>query len=209
MRHAVPHIPVMSKRLFALAVSLLTFFPPTPAKAHEYIGSVSNSIITVKNRSINYYLSVPPNLMSAMRKLVGKNSSDHYAYISDSLEASVTGSNCRLERIIGPELQKSGNSIYHALFECPKNADALTFTSRLFFDIDERHLQFIKVAGADEPANFLYETVVSVNSPGIEIESVKAGGSLFINRIYRFFLLGIEHFLTGYDHILFLLSVIF
>ena len=50
--------------------------------------------------------------------------------------------------------------------------------------------------------------MLSSNNPDIEVESLKAGGSLFVSRLYRFFTLGVEHFLTGYDHILFLLSVI-
>lgn len=178
------------------------------AEAHEYIGSVSNSIITVEQRTVNYYLSVPPNLLSAIMQLVGKNKSDHYAYIADSIGASVEGSKCRLVNIQGPDLQKSGNTIYHAEFECPKDAEAFTFTSRLFFDIDERHLQFTRVADADNPAEFLYESLFSLNSPVIKVESLKEGGSLFLGRIQRFFLLGVEHLLTGYDHILFIFSVI-
>jgi len=201
----------MRPTVFAISIiilSLLTLFAHSQAEAHEYIGSVSNSIITVENRTVNYYLSVPPNLVSAIRQLVGKNRSDYYAYIADSIETSVEGSNCRLERIVGPDLQKSGNSIYHALFECPKDADSFTFTSNLFFDIDERHLQFARVADADKPGLFLYEGVLSSNNPDIEVESLKAGGSLFVSRVYRFFILGAEHFLTGYDHILFLFSVV-
>ncbi|MFQ5430952.1 MAG: HupE/UreJ family protein [Nitrospinota bacterium] len=169
---------------------------------------MSNSIITVENRTVNYYLSVPPNLFYAMRRLVGKNRSDQYAYMADSVKISVKGADCRLMWIQGPDPQKSGNIIYHTLFECPKDADAFTFTSSLFFDIDERHLQFVRVAYADKPAVFLYEGVLSSTNPDFEVESLKAGGSLFINRLYSFFSLGVEHLLTGYDHILFLLSVI-
>lgn len=208
MWRVVSFIPITNKRLFVFAVSLLMLILPSAVKAHEYIGSVSNSIITVEDRTLNYYLSVPPNLLSTMGQFVGKNRRDHYAYIADSIEASVEGGNCRLEKIVGPELQKSGNSIYHALFECPKDADLFTFTSRLFFDIDERHLQFLAVADADKPQKFLYEALLSVNSPAIEVESSKVGESLFVNRVYNFFVLGVEHFLTGYDHILFLFSVV-
>lgn len=188
--------------------SLPALFSPPRAEAHTYIGSVSNSIITVKNRTVNYYLSVPPNLLSAIRQLVGKDRNRHYAYIADSIKLSVKGSDCRLVKIQGPDPQESGNSIYHALFECPEEADSFTFTSTLFFDIDERHLQFARVADADKPGEFLFEEALSSNRPTLEVESLKAGGSLFVSRVYRFFILGVEHFLTGYDHILFLLSVI-
>lgn len=212
MRRVVSFISI-NRCLFFLAVSLLILISYSRLDAHEYIGSVSNSIITVENGNVNYYLSVPSNLVSAMKQLVGKNKSDHYAYIADSIEASVGGSNCRLERLLGPDLQKSGNSVYHAQFKCPQKGDALkdgalTFTSRLFFDIDERHLQFTRVADANRPAEFLYESLFSVSSPVIKVESLKEGGSLFFGRIQRFFLLGVEHLLTGYDHILFLFSVI-
>lgn len=194
-------------------VLLFTFMSHSAADAHKYIGSVSNSIITVQNKTINYYLSVPPNLMSAIGQLVGKNKNDQHAYIADSIEASVGGANCRLEQIFGPDLQKSGNAVFHAQFECPKGAEsshgeAFTFTSRLFLDIDERHLQFARVANADKPAEFIYEAIFSANSPVIKVESLKEGGSLFLGRIQRFFLLGVEHLLTGYDHILFLFSVV-
>ena len=213
MRPIVFIISTINRCSFTLAVSLLILSSYSQIEAHEYIGSVSNSIITVENKTINFYLSVPPNLLSAMRQLVGKNKNDHYAYIADSIEASVGGSNCRLERIFGPDLQKSGNSVYHAQFECPKDAqafdaEAFTFTSRLFYDIDERHLQFTRIADAERPAKFIYEALLSANNPVIKVESLKEGGSLFLGRIQRFFLLGVEHLLTGYDHILFLFSVV-
>ena len=213
MRRAVFIIAIINRYSFFLCISLLTLISQSQAEAHEYIGSVSNSIITVENKTLNYYLSVPPNLVFAMRQLVGKNKSDHYAYIADSIEASLGGANCRLEKIFGPDLQKSGNTVYHAQFECPKEAEpshgeAFTFTSRLFFDIDERHLQFARVAYAERPAEFIHEALVSVKSPVIKVESLKEGGSLFLGRIQRFFLLGVEHLLSGYDQILFLFSVV-
>jgi len=208
MRPIVFIISIINRCSFILAVLLLTLISRSQAEAHEYIGSVSNSIITVKNRTVNYYLSVPPNLLSAIGRLVGRDRKDHYAYIAESVKISVKDSACRLVRIQGPDLQESGNSIYHALYECPKDADAFTFTSSLFFDIDERHLQFARVADADKPGVFLFEEALSANRPAIEVESLKAGGSLFVSRVYRFFILGAEHFLTGYDHILFLFSVV-
>ena len=60
--------------LFSLILPGFLFIPP--AAAHEYMRSVSNSIITVEKRRVNYYLSIPATLFSSPNMLLGQNEND-------------------------------------------------------------------------------------------------------------------------------------
>jgi hydrogenase/urease accessory protein HupE len=106
-----------------------------------------------------------------------------------------------------PPLQ-SGNRIVELQFHCPADVADLTIASSLFLDLDESHTQFVRLAPPDDPRKVLHEAVLTVSNRVMHVVDVKTGGSASLERAVAFLKLGVEHLLTGYDHILFLLTVI-
>lgn len=194
--------------LFFAAVVICGLLQQPRAWAHEVIGSVSNSIITAHEAQINYYVSIPPELFAILEATVGVDDADLFDYFSQSVDFLTGGKTCRLAKLDGPAPQESGNTIFHARFECAQTVDNLIVKSRLFYDLDAKHLQLTRIADPADPGHFYHEAVLRLNSPILSVEKIKSGGSATWNRIYGFFALGIEHILSGYDHILFLVSAI-
>ena len=199
-----PRVRLTAALCYILAAAC---FFSTAAKAHESIGSVSNSILIVEGRTANYYLSAPPSLISLLNRLYGGDESLISEYFMESLKLSSQGGACDPENFYGPDPQPSGNRIVRIVYECPDNIKTLSFKSSLFFDLDEKHIQFIRLSNPENPREFLREATLTLRNPDFIIDDVHVGGGIG-SRIHSFFILGIEHILTGYDHILFLLSAI-
>ena len=197
------------RSLFFAAVVICGLLQPLRAQAHEVIGSVSNSIITAHEAEINYYVTIPPELFAILEATVGVDNAALFDYFAQSVDF-LTGNKkvCRLVELDGPAQQASGNTIFHARFECAQTVDSLTVKSKLFYDLDAKHLQLTRIADPADPGHFYHEAVLRLNSPVLSVESIKSGGGATWNRIYGFLALGIEHILSGYDHILFLVSAI-
>ena len=102
----------------------------------------------------------------------------------------------------------SGNRIIDLQFRCPVTVSDLTITSTLFLDLDESYTQFLRLVPPDDPGKVLHEAVLKVSNQTFHVADVKTGGSASLERALSFMKLGIEHLLTGYDHILFLLTVV-
>lgn len=199
----------MRSLFFAAVVICGLLQPPPRAWAHEVIGSVSNSIITAHEAEINYYVTIPPELFAILEATIGVDNAALIDYFAKSVDF-LTGNEkvCRLAELEGPAPQASGNTIFHARYECAQTVDSLTVKSQLFYDLDAKHLQLTRIADPADPGHFYHEAVLRLNSPVLSVESIKSGGDATWNRIYGFFALGIEHILSGYDHILFLVSAI-
>ncbi|VAW77724.1 hypothetical protein MNBD_GAMMA15-1483 [hydrothermal vent metagenome] len=199
------HIKISWLSALLLSYCLAT---STPANAHESIGSVSNVIITVQGRVVEYYLNIPPDLGKLLDNM-GYNSEEAVEeYFSWTLKLTSWSERCALNKLRAIVPQSSGNRIIHLEYTCPREITDLTITSSVFLDIDEKHIQFIKLAVPDNPGNVLQEDILSLKNQVFHISDVKSGGSVMLYRAYRFFMLGTEHILSGYDHILFILASI-
>ena len=194
-------------KLFTLCLLCFCLMFST-ATGHESIGSVSNVIITVEGQTVNYYLNIPPALFSLMDEMSAGDPVMLREYFSMTLTMSTWDVPCELNKMYPIAPQSSGNRIIHAIYQCQKEVKDLTITSNLFFDIDDKHVQFIKLAPPQNPRQVLKEDILTLGKQVFHIADVKTGGSVLMQRAYRFFILGIEHILTGYDHILFILSAI-
>jgi hydrogenase/urease accessory protein HupE len=206
------HYPSRARSFLAwLAFSLLfvcCLLTVVPAQAHDRIGGVSHSIIIVRGDAVSYYLNMSPATAELLKKEVDPNSSDFQDYFASELSVKTWDSECRLAQIEKARPQTTGNWIIHLLYRCPQEVKDLTLTSSLFLDLDETHTQFARLAPADDPGTSLREAVLNASNVTFHIPDVHTGGSASSDRALSFFKLGIEHLLTGYDHILFLLTVI-
>jgi hydrogenase/urease accessory protein HupE len=187
------------------ACCLLTL---SPAHAHDRIGSVSHSIIFVRGDAVSYFLNMSPAIAELLGKEVDPNSPDFRDYFSSELSVKTWDSECQLAQIEKAPPEPTGNWIVHLQYRCPQEVKDLSITSTLFLDLDETHTQFARLAPPDDPGTSLREAVLKASNVTFHIPDVHTGGSASSDRALSFFKLGIEHLLTGYDHILFLLTVI-
>jgi len=193
------------RNLLLFVCSLLTV---VPAEAHVSIGSVSHSIIIVQGDTVSYYLNMSPAAAKLIKQEVDPNSSDFQDYFTSELSVKTWDSECQLTRIDKAVPDTAGNWIVHLLYHCPQKVNDLTLTSTLFLDLDDKHTQFVRLAPPDDPAKSLREAVLNASNTTFHIPDVYTGGSASSDRMKSFFELGVMHLLTGYDHILFLLTVI-
>lgn len=179
-----------------------------PAAAHARIGSVSHAILTVKGDAVFYYLNLPPTVLMLLHNNLGDSANELTDYFRAELRVSTWDSDCPLTHMTPSAQQPSGNKIFELLFQCPRPVADLTVTSTLFLDLDESHTQFARLAPADNPKAVLHEGVLTASNEVFHVADIATGGSASFERAYAFLKLGIEHLLTGYDHILFLLTVV-
>ncbi|HYA38001.1 MAG TPA: HupE/UreJ family protein [Candidatus Methylomirabilis sp.] len=198
-------------RLASLLVALLCagfLAASPPAAAHARIGSVSHAVVTVTGDTIDYYLDLPPPVLSLLHDNIGDDPNELTDYFRTELRVTTWDSDCPLTRLKPSPPLPSGNRIFELLFQCPRPIADLTINSSLFLDLDESHTQFARLAPPDSPKAVLHEAVLTASNEVFHVADVRTGGSASFERAWAFLMLGIEHLLTGYDHILFLLTVV-
>lgn len=191
---------------FLLFVSSLLM--AVPAEAHVSIGSVSHSIIIVRGDTVSYYLNLSPAAASLLKNEVNPNSPDFQDYFASEISVKTWDRECELAHVNKATPENNGNWIVHLQYQCPQQVNDLTLVSTLFFDLDDKHTEFVRLAPPDDPGKSLREALLNASNTNFYIPDVHTGGSASSDRALSFFKLGNEHLLAGYDHILFLLTVI-
>lgn len=96
------------------------------------------------------------------------------------------------------------NSVHFLLEFSSSNADELRISAPVLANLPRGHKQFCSVY--DQENRLLAERLLSSEEKDLTIDLRNASAG---NRsIFRFLVLGIEHILTGYDHLLFLLALL-
>jgi hypothetical protein len=102
---------------------------------------------------------------------------------------------------------------YEWRIECPPEADSLLIRSRVLLDVSPSHLHFARVRFAENPDRDR-EQVLTEASPNFEIRragndtSPKASSTEFGASLADYLRLGIEHILTGWDHLAFVFGLL-
>lgn len=200
----MPAIPLL-RYLLWFVCSLLTV---VPAEAHVSIGSVSHSIILAKGNTVSYYINMSPAAGSLLKQEVDPNSSDFQDYFASEISVKTWDSECELVHVDKAPPETNGNWIVHLLYHCPQQVNDLTLSTTLFLDLDDKHTQLVRLSSPDDLGKSLREAVLNASNTTFHIPDVHTGGSASSDRALSFFELGVMHLLTGYDHILFLLTVI-
>ncbi|MBI5040244.1 MAG: HupE/UreJ family protein [Gammaproteobacteria bacterium] len=195
-------------RLFTAFVCVFFLIASPPAAAHDRINSFSHAVMTVTGDTVNYYLNLPAPVVSLLHANVGDDVDDLTNFFGSEIRVTTSNEVCQLTHVMQAPPQKSGNKIVDLLFRCPGDVTDLTITSSAFLDFDESHTQFLRFAPPDNPSQVLHEAVLTESNRVFHVSDVRAGGSASLERAISFAKLGIEHLLTGYDHILFLLTVV-
>lgn len=175
-------------------------------QAHESVGSVSNAVVTVKDGSIEYYLRIPRQLRPFM---FATTELRYYRdYFSRALLLSNAGQPCSLEAMSPFSELPSGNEIVRLSYRCDTPVRDLAINSEALLDVDDKHVQVVKVVDAANLDKVVGEAMLDARHTRAQLHIGSAAPSLLSARLWRFFKLGVEHILTGLDHILFIVTVI-
>ena len=95
------------------------------------------------------------------------------------------------------------NAVHFRLRYPVRPGARLTLRSGLMASLPPGHRQYMAVR--DARGNLLSERMLAAKADGLEIDAVPAAGS---SSFREFLSLGVEHILTGYDHLVFLLGLL-
>jgi hydrogenase/urease accessory protein HupE len=104
------------------------------------------------------------------------------------------------------DVQTPDTNSIHFILEFPNSpASELRLSAVAFDHLPRGHKQFLSVR--DSNGNLLAERMLSAESKDLTI-TIQTNSRSSRERFFRFLVLGIEHILTGYDHLAFLLAVL-
>ena len=124
-------------------------------------------------------------------------------YLSQHLKVTSEGKNCSLVDEI-KELNSQEGSLNLSLnFECPSNKEIKIINNALF-NLVQSHIHIARIYIDN---NLYTEKALFFNDQSIDLNEEKENNS-FSNSFYKFFTLGLDHILSGYDHLLFILGLL-
>jgi len=124
-------------------------------------------------------------------------------YLSQHLKVTSEGKNCYLVDEI-KELNSQEGSLNLSLnFECPSNKEIKIINNALF-NLVQSHIHIARIYIDN---NLYTEKALFFNDQSIDLNEEKENNS-FSNSFYKFFSLGLDHILSGYDHLLFILGLL-
>lgn len=124
-------------------------------------------------------------------------------YLSQHLKVTSEGKNCSLVDEIKELNSQEGSLNLSLKFECPSNKEIKIINNALF-NLVQSHIHIARVY----IDNHLYtEKALFFNDQSIDLNEEKESNS-FAKSFYKFFSLGLDHILSGYDHLLFILGLL-
>ena len=124
-------------------------------------------------------------------------------YLSQHLKVTSEGKSCSLVDEI-KELNSQEGSLNLSLnFECPSNNEIKIINNALF-NLVQSHIHIARIYIDN---NLYTEKALFFNDQSIDLNEEKENNS-FSNSFYKFFSLGLDHILSGYDHLLFILGLL-
>jgi len=96
------------------------------------------------------------------------------------------------------------NLLLLLVYDCPARIEQLKVNYLLFFDIDLTHRSLGRLILPGGEEQFLFDRSLT----GFELEVIQPPNRSWTEQFRRVFVLGVEHILMGYDHILFLLALL-
>ena len=124
-------------------------------------------------------------------------------YLSQHLKVTSEGKNCSLVDEI-KELNSQEGSLNLSLnFKCPSNKEIKIINNALF-NLVQSHIHIARIYIDN---NLYTEKALFFNDQSIDLNEEKENNS-FSNSFYKFFSLGLDHILSGYDHLLFILGLL-
>ncbi len=197
---------VTRRRLLWIALALVAASAAAgPAQAHTHSASYSSWEIADDGARVRLRISLleltrlPPVLLETGGDPIGR-------YLSSRLSLLRGGERCRPEpalRLRAPE----GWALYEWRVACAEPG-ALAIESGILFEVAPSHLHFARLRG--EPSRVL-ERVLTRAEPRWLLDEAgdePAGGDAAGTTLLGYIALGIEHILSGWDHLAFVLALL-
>lgn len=124
-------------------------------------------------------------------------------YLGDRLQLRAGGQRCTVAEAPHPLATTPGNRAYEWRLRCPQDGE-LSIHTELMFDVSPAHLHFARLTRDGQPA---IERVLSEKDNEWALDQAADGHSEGAT-IPDYVLLGIEHILTGYDHLAFVAALL-
>ncbi len=194
---------------------MLAFGPAGGAFAHRT--NLSTSVVKIDGRQVSYRLAVSAHDLAVAvgietdliapvpRDALAAREADIRRYIGDRLRLEGNGERC-IEKSSTIDLENLPDTVILRLAHvCPPGSTVVRLSYTVFFDIDANHRALGSIDAGGGPQEFLFEPglndiEVAVEGPPPEADPWQTAA--------RFLMLGIQHIVTGYDHVLFVLALL-
>lgn len=181
--------------------SLFAWAQPGAVRAHER--SSSESVWRVESEGVvQVTLWLPARELSRLGEAIGADPQAAGRYVSSELSARTERGPCTLQPgSLRSLAARDGRRGWQWRLRCPA-AERLSIETQLLARISPRHLHFARVLGAGErPTHHL----LTEGRRSVELALSAAEPSVGFG---AWLVLGVEHVLTGYDHLAFLLVLL-
>jgi HupE/UreJ protein/uncharacterized protein DUF6702 len=197
------------RRVLFLAMFLLS----VPAAAHKPSDSyltlrVEDSMVDVQwdiaLRDLEYAVGIDTNGDGAITWAELRARHDAIAaYALARLSISAGGERCA-STAVGHQVDRHSDGAYavlHFAAVCPKKTRAMQVRYALFFDLDPLHRGLARVERGSATRSLIF-------SPGQPAQPLVSGERSLLGEVLDFVREGVWHIWTGFDHVLFLLSLL-
>ncbi len=190
---------------------IILFFLSSPLNAHYFSESFSKWNVVDNKVEANFSLLTLEStrifqVENYQKIMFEENLSEtdvFKIYLSQHLKVTSEGKSCSLVDEI-KELNSQEGSLNLSLnFECPSNKEIKIINNALF-NLVQSHIHIARIYIDN---NLYTEKALFFNDQSIDLNEEKENNS-FSNSFYKFFSLGLDHILSGYDHLLFILGLL-
>ena len=187
----------MTRAVLLAVMAIVAFAWPTAAGAHER--SVSYSFWKLEERGGHVRLRVPA------RELTRLPLAPDAAYFTERLRLLTSGGPCRVEADSFRAVRASPGWEERAWrLECdgpPSHVE-----TSFLLDVAPRHLHFARLR--DDAGTVGGEQMLTAGRPKWSVGAAEHAAAATSPSLGDYVLLGIEHIVTGYDHLVFLLALV-
>jgi len=203
------------RRGFAVAAALVCVFglqAGCARQAFAHLGRISYSDVVIDGTTLSYRIRFAAHLIPGMsigadgktdRRSILAHEAEVVQWLGDGIQVLVGGHACEpsLEDVLGPDRRDDLTVVL--LYQCPSEISSLRIR---FHPFDVVQPQFRNIVSIRRGAHS-WSYVFSPEAPLLIFGD--AGGSAQAHGGFAdFFLLGVQHILSGYDHLLFLLALL-
>jgi len=180
-------------------------------RAAAHLGDLSYSDVVVHGTTIDYKLRFATHLIPGFgEEAVGKitrrdvvaREAEILAWLRDTLRVELAGARCTPSLVdsIGPDANDDLTIV--ARYACPTEGEALRIEFHAFDETMPEFQNIVSIRQGDATTAFVFTAASPVLATGGPLPT-EAEASF-----RRFFILGVEHIWTGYDHLAFLLALL-
>lgn len=200
---------VLSKNAAQLFVALafLLTFALSPQRAEAHGANLSYVELKVDGQQIEANLQIPQEEAEALLKLTARSAKTEEEGLSilaswfvHSLRITTSEGVCQGTpgRV---EIGEDPITVIYGSYRCPGSTQSFDLYSRLLDAMGRDHVTFVQVSAGEHT----HEAILTGSNSHASFE---IGASSTFDKVISFLVLGVEHIFLGFDHVLFLLTLL-